>query len=133
MWQDYENALTRALQRCAVCLATAVAIALPLLPLPAGIAVELDPSEPTTLVEAPTPTRDVGTLLRDALPIHNAAIRDVQKSLEGIADCLKLPPEEAVTSIALVRWFRESWQCCCSTGFVGSGSVLYPLDMLKLS
>lgn len=100
------HALVRA---CAVCLATALAVALPLLPLPAGVAVEVAPSEPptttttttTTLVEAPTPAKDVGTLLRDALPLHNAAIRDVQKSLEGIAECLKLPPEDAISSVAL--------------------------------
>jgi hypothetical protein len=113
MWQGHGDALARA---CAVCLATVVAIALPLLPLPAGVAVEVAPSEPpptttttttttTTLVEAPTPAKDVGTLLRDALPLHNAAIRDVQKSLEGIAECLKLPPEDAISSVALVSCF----------------------------
>ncbi|CAK9160169.1 unnamed protein product [Ilex paraguariensis] len=52
----------------------------------------------SVLISGP-PIKDPGTLLRNALPIDNKAIREVQKPLEDITDSLKVVGLKALDSV----------------------------------
>ncbi|KAL1537145.1 cytochrome P450 monooxygenase 38 [Salvia divinorum] len=52
----------------------------------------------SVLISGP-PIKDPGTLLRNALPIDNKAIREVQKPLEDITDSLKIAGVKALDSV----------------------------------
>lgn len=54
------------------------------------------------LISGP-PIKDPGVLLRNALPIDNKAIREVQKPLEDITDSLKIAGVKALDSVERVR------------------------------
>lgn len=58
----------------------------------------------SVLISGP-PIKDPGTLLRNALPIDNKAIREVQKPLEDITDSLKVAGVKALDSVERVRNF----------------------------
>lgn len=59
-------------------------------------------SDLSVLISGP-PIKDPGTLLRNALPINNKAIREVQKPLEDITESLKLAGVKALDSVERVR------------------------------
>lgn len=65
--------------------------------------------ELSVLISGP-PIKDPGALLRNALPIDNKAIREVQKPLEDITDSLKIAGVKALDSVERV-------------------SVVYPIDL----
>lgn len=52
----------------------------------------------SVLISGP-PIKDPGALLRNALPIDNKAIREVQKPLEDISESLKLAGVKALDSV----------------------------------
>lgn len=54
--------------------------------------------ELSVLISGP-PIKDPGALLRNALPIDNKAIREVQKPLEDISESLKLAGVKALDSV----------------------------------
>lgn len=112
VWQDNEGlnqTVTTTLQKCALCLAVAAAIALPLFPITSTLALDMPAAlESSNLVAAPTPEKDVDTLLRDALPVQNEPIRAIQKSLEGIPDFSKLTPEESISTVVFVSFLLYS-------------------------
>lgn len=56
----------------------------------------------SVLISGP-PIKDPGALLRNALPIDNKAIREVQKPLEDISESLKLAGVKALDSVERVR------------------------------
>lgn len=56
----------------------------------------------SVLISGP-PIKDPGALLRNALPIDNKAIREVQKPLEDITESLKLAGGKALDSAERVR------------------------------
>lgn len=56
----------------------------------------------SVLISGP-PIKDPGALLRNALPIDNKAIREVQKPLEDISESLKLAGVKALDSAERVR------------------------------
>lgn len=55
----------------------------------------------SVLISGP-PIKDPGTLLRNALPIDNKAIREVQKPLEDITDSLKVSGVRALDLVERV-------------------------------
>ena len=118
VWQVNEGlnqTLTTTLQKCALYLAVAAAIALPLFPFTSTLALDMPAaSDSSTLVAAPTPDKDVNTLLRDALPVQNEPIRAIQKSLEGIPDYSKLTPEESISNVVFVcsPLYARTFLCC---------------------
>lgn len=59
-------------------------------------------SDTSVLISGP-PIKDPGTLLRNALPINNKAIREVQKPLEDITESLKVAGVKALDSVERVR------------------------------
>lgn len=65
-----------------------------------GNAFAANPALPDTsvLISGP-PIKDPGTLLRNALPINNKAIREVQKPLEDITESLKVAGVKALDSV----------------------------------
>lgn len=80
------------LKECAISIALAIGLVtgVPTLDWPAH-AFPLGPVLPdlSVLISGP-PIKDPGALLRNALPINNKAIREVQKPLEDITDSLKV-------------------------------------------
>ena len=56
----------------------------------------------SVLISGP-PIKDPGALLRNALPIDNKAIREVQKPLEDITESLKIAGVKALDSVERVR------------------------------
>lgn len=56
----------------------------------------------SVLISGP-PIKDPGALLRNALPVDNKAIREVQKPLEDITDSLKIAGVKALDSVERVR------------------------------
>uniref|UniRef100_A0A7I4AZJ2 peptidylprolyl isomerase n=1 Tax=Physcomitrium patens TaxID=3218 RepID=A0A7I4AZJ2_PHYPA len=95
--QVLPNAVTKALQKCATCVAVAAALLMPLSATAADVAFERGPVIPelSVLISGP-PIKDANALLRYALPINNKAIKEVQKSLEEITDEMKVPGEKAL-------------------------------------
>lgn len=65
-------------------------------------------SDLSVLISGP-PIKDPGTLLRNALPINNKAIREVQKPLEDITESLKVAGVKALDSVERVR---HETSCC---------------------
>lgn len=57
----------------------------------------------SVLISGP-PIKDPGALLRNALPINNKAVREVQKPLEDITDSLKIAGVKALDSVERVRF-----------------------------
>lgn len=57
----------------------------------------------SVLISGP-PIKDPGALLRNALPIDNKAIREVQKPLEDITDSLKIAGVKALDSVERVSF-----------------------------
>lgn len=80
------------IKECAISLALAIGLVtgVPILTSPAH-ASPISPVLPdlSVLISGP-PIKDPGVLLRNALPIDNKAIREVQKPLEDITDSLKV-------------------------------------------
>lgn len=60
----------------------------------------------SVLISGP-PIKDPGTLLRNALPVDNKAIREVQKPLEDITDSLKVAGVKALDSVERVRHYCD--------------------------
>ncbi|GMN42492.1 hypothetical protein TIFTF001_011698 [Ficus carica] len=89
------------LKECAISVALAVGL---ITGVPAlgwsGNAFAANPALPDTsvLISGP-PIKDPGTLLRNALPINNKAIREVQKPLEDITESLKVAGVKALDSV----------------------------------
>lgn len=61
--------------------------------------------------------KDLGALLRYALPIDNKAIREVQKPLEDITDSLKIAGVEALDSVERVSKLMSFSGCAILTCF----------------
>lgn len=94
------HSITEVLKNCGMCLALVAAIAMPLSPFSAAAAAALENRGPavadlSVLISGP-PIKDANALLRNALPITNKPIKDVQKSLEDITEDLKQPGEKAL-------------------------------------
>ncbi|GAB4846778.1 Peptidyl-prolyl cis-trans isomerase, chloroplastic [Ancistrocladus abbreviatus] len=88
-------------KECAISVALAVGLltGVPALEWPSN-ANAVTPALPdlSVLISGP-PIKDPGTLLRNALPINNKAIREVQKPLEDITDSLKVAGLKALDSV----------------------------------
>ncbi|BFI25337.1 hypothetical protein MPTK2_1g20230 [Marchantia polymorpha subsp. ruderalis] len=89
-------------KNCVLCAALAAAVALPQFPVQPSVATESLPgpvySELGVLIAGP-PIKDANALLRYALPISNKPIKEVQRTLEGITDALKLPGVKAIDPV----------------------------------
>ncbi|KAG2489584.1 hypothetical protein HYH03_011866 [Edaphochlamys debaryana] len=87
---SYEEA-RNPLEKAAIGIATAAAVMMgtfsPLVLVP-------PPAE--AILVASDPVKDAGAILRNALPINNKPIRQVQASLEDITGALKQPPAQAL-------------------------------------
>ncbi|XP_074592769.1 peptidyl-prolyl cis-trans isomerase CYP38, chloroplastic [Curcuma longa] len=87
-----QNENSCGIKECAISLALAIGLVtgVPMLTSPAH-ASPISPVLPdlSVLISGP-PIKDPGALLRNALPIDNKAIREVQKPLEDITDSLKV-------------------------------------------
>lgn len=94
------------LQNCATCVAVTAALLMPLSAAAADAAFQRGPaiSELSVLISGP-PIKDAQALLRYALPIHNNAIKEVQKSLEEITEEMKVPGEKALGGVERVLLF----------------------------
>lgn len=92
------------LRKCAISLALAFGMFTsgPTLDLPA-YASPAGPVVPdvSVLISGP-PIKDPGTLLRNALPIDNKAVREVQKPLEDITESLRISGVRALDSVERV-------------------------------
>jgi hypothetical protein len=107
------HSITEILKNCGMCLALVAAIAMPLSPFSAAVAAALENRGPavadlSVLISGP-PIKDANALLRNALPITNKPIKDVQKSLEDITEDLKQPGEKALGYVERVRSFFFSF------------------------
>ncbi|KAK1279349.1 hypothetical protein QJS04_geneDACA002868 [Acorus gramineus] len=82
-----------------IALAIGLVMGVPVLELPA-YASHMEPVLPdlSVLISGP-PIKDPRTLLRNALPIDNKAIREVQRPLEDITDSLKVAGVKALDSV----------------------------------
>lgn len=60
-------------------------------------------SEPSVLISGP-PTKDANALLRDALPLDNKPIKEVQKFLEDITEEMKVPDEKVLEPVERVQF-----------------------------
>ncbi|KMZ73046.1 Peptidyl-prolyl cis-trans isomerase, cyclophilin-type [Zostera marina] len=89
------------LRKCAISLALTIGIfaSSPTLDFPAFAALD-GPVVPdvSVLISGP-PIKDPGTLLRNALPIDNKAVREVQKPLEDITESLRISGVRALDSV----------------------------------
>lgn len=92
------------LKECAISLALAIGLVtgVPMLSLPA----HASPANPvlpdiSVLISGP-PIKDPGALLRNALPIDNKAIGEVEKPLEDITDSLKVSGVRALDLVERV-------------------------------
>ncbi|GLU02047.1 hypothetical protein SLE2022_193190 [Rubroshorea leprosula] len=89
------------LKECAISIALAVGLVTGMPALdwsPNAYAANPALPELSVLISGP-PIKDPGTLLRNALPIDNKAIREVQKPLEDITDSLKIAGVKALDSV----------------------------------
>jgi hypothetical protein len=107
------HSITEVLKNCGMFLALVAAIAMPLSPFSAAVAAALGNRGPavadlSALISGP-PIKDANALLRNALPITNKPIKDVQKSLEDITEDLKQPGEKALGYVERVRSFFFSF------------------------
>lgn len=104
-----QKGISRFLKEGAISLALAVGLlaGAPALDVPAAYASPAGPVVPdlAVLISGP-PIKDPGALLRNALPINNKAIREVQKPLEDITESLKVAGVKALDSVERVsiRW-----------------------------
>ncbi|CAN6444520.1 unnamed protein product [Victoria cruziana] len=97
-----KNTSSFCLRKCAVSLALSLGLVsgVPALQSPACATEVAAPALPdlAVLISGP-PIKDPGTLLRNALPINNKAIREVQKPLEDITESLKIAGTKALDSV----------------------------------
>ncbi|XP_024366901.1 peptidyl-prolyl cis-trans isomerase CYP38, chloroplastic isoform X3 [Physcomitrium patens] len=86
------NAFAKVLHNCPTCVAVAAALLVPFSSTAADVDVDTERvsaiSEPSVLISGP-PTKDANALLRDALPLDNKPIKEVQKFLEDITEEMK--------------------------------------------
>lgn len=90
--QDEEKKRSFSLKECAISIALAVGLVTGIPALDCSLtAYAANPALPdlSVLISGP-PIKDPGALLRNALPIDNKAIRELQKPLEDITDSLKV-------------------------------------------
>lgn len=109
IFQKKENSFS--FRKCALSIALAIGLVttgLPTLGWPA-YASQVGPALPdlSVLISGP-PIKDPGALLRNALPINNKAIREVQKPLEDITDSLKVSGVKALDSVERVSKFKRT-------------------------
>ncbi|XP_030469965.1 peptidyl-prolyl cis-trans isomerase CYP38, chloroplastic [Syzygium oleosum] len=104
-WQPHqsrEEGRSFSLRECAISIALAVGLVtgVPSLDMSTGDAYAASPALPdlSVLISGP-PIKDPEALLRNALPINNKAIREVQKPLEDITDSLKVAGLKALDSV----------------------------------
>ncbi|KAL3163266.1 Peptidyl-prolyl cis-trans isomerase, chloroplastic [Trebouxia sp. C0010 RCD-2024] len=90
------------LRNCAVGLAAAAAMILPMTMAPSPM---LPSAEAKALLDR-EPVKNARALLRYALPIDNKYIRQMQKELEGISESLRIPGNKSLGPVA--RAFRKS-------------------------
>ena len=96
-------------------MAVTAALVVPLASSVAAVAFERGPavSELSVLISGP-PIKDPNALLRYALPINNKAIKEVQRSLEEIAEEMKVPGEKALGPVERVLLhFFNPLLCLC--------------------
>ncbi|XP_034706608.1 peptidyl-prolyl cis-trans isomerase, chloroplastic [Vitis riparia] len=100
-FQNQKKAKSFSLKECAISIALAVGLVtgVPAMDWCAD-AYAATPALPdlSVLISGP-PIKDPGALLRNALPIDNKAIREVQKPLEDISESLKLAGVKALDSV----------------------------------
>ena len=93
------------LKQCAISIALAVGLitGVPTLGWPANAHADSPVLPDLSVLISGPPIKDPGVLLRNALPIDNKAIREVQKPLEDITDSLKVAGVKALDSVERVR------------------------------
>lgn len=98
------------IKKTAISVALAISLATGFFPAMEGLgqaqanAAAIAPALPdvSVLISGP-PIKDPGALLRNALPIDNKAIREVQKPLEDISESLRIAGVKALDSMERVR------------------------------
>ncbi|GLC38663.1 Peptidyl-prolyl cis-trans isomerase, chloroplastic [Pleodorina starrii] len=92
----HDEASTRSpLERAAIGLATAAAVVMgtfsPLV---------LEPPAAHAILVASDPVKNASAILRNALPINNKPIRQIQKELEGISEALRIPGSKSLGPVS---------------------------------